>query len=130
MQRDTAFRRSVGDGPVARVGRVGVDPADRCDDVLAGPQDRDDLVVVGDQRAVHDAVGVQRQHLVGAGGGRDAEILGADDPPDVDTVLVRAVHPAPDEFQLWVIEDALDRRLTHTAGRPLDDTKFGRATHH
>src|ERR1700684_2835525 len=62
--------------------------------VLAGPQNRYDLVVVGDQRAVHHAVGVEGQHLVDAGRGRDAQRSGgAEDLADVAPVLVGAVHP-------------------------------------
>ena len=116
-------------GLVPRVAQVGVYPADRGDHVLAGPQDRNDLFVVGDQRAVHHAVGVQRQHLVDAGGGGDAERTGAEDLADVAPVLVRAVHPASDQLELRVIQHALDGGLADTSGRPLDDTKLGRATH-
>ena len=123
VQGHPAFERGVGDGFDSRVAQVGVYPADRGDHVLAGPQNRHDLFVFGDQRAVHHAVGVQRQYLVDAGGGGDAQRTGSDDLADVEAVLVCAVHPASDQLELRVIQYALDGGLADASGRPLDDTQ-------
>ena len=56
-------------------------------------------------------------------------VPGAKDLSHVDAVLVGAVHPASDQLELRVIQHALDRGLADASGRPLDDTKLGRATH-
>jgi hypothetical protein len=129
VQGHSALDRRVGDGFVTRVAWIGVYPADGGDRVLAGPQDCDDLLVVGDQRAVHHAVGVQRQHLVDAGAGGHAQRSGAEDLADVASVLVRTVHPTPDQLELRVIRHAFDGGLANPSGRPLNDTKLGRTTH-
>ncbi len=56
-------------------------------------------------------------------------VSGAEDVADVAPVLVRAVHPAPDQLQLRMIEHAFDGGLADASGRPLNDTKLGRTTH-
>ncbi len=129
VQGHPTGERSVGNRFVARVARVRVYPADRGDNVLAGPQDGDDLFVIGHQRAVHDAVGIQGKQLIEAGGGGDAKCTGSDDVTDVETILVGAVYPASGQLELRVIHHARDCGFADASGRPLDDTKFARATH-
>ena len=52
-----------------------------------------------------------------------------DDPADVDTVLLGAVHPAAGQLQLRMVQDARDGRLADSPRGPLDDAKLGRTTH-
>src|SRR5882757_5120568 len=129
VQGHPTLERRVSNGLVTLDVQVGIYPADRCDHILSGPQDRYDLFVVGDQRAVHHAVRAEGQNLVGAGGGGDTQGSGAENLADVAAVLVRAVHPAADQLELWVIQHALDGGLADPTGRPLDDAKLGRITH-
>ena len=49
------------------------------------------------------------------------QVRATDDPADIDTALLRAVHPAADELELGVREHAFDRGLTDAAGGPLND---------
>ena len=62
------------------------------------------------------------QTFVDIGGRRDSQGRTPDDLAHVDAVLVGAVHPTPDEFELRMIHHARDGGLADTPGSPLDDT--------
>src|SRR4029079_10967961 len=47
--------------------------------------------------------------------------LDCEDPADVHAVLAVGVHPAPDELEIGVEQDAFDGGLADAAGGPLDD---------
>ena len=119
--------RGLDRGDAGRVGRI--DPADGRDDVLARLEQPDHVARARHHRRVDDAVGVERADLVEAVRRLDADRADVADLADVPADLVGAVHPTPDELELGVGEDALDRlpcratRLpTERRGRSCDDS--------
>ena len=99
---------------------VGILPADRGRHALARTEDAGHDIGLGEQRRVHDAVGVDRQHGVDVVRRGHADRVAPDQLADVLARLRVGVHPAPDELEVGMVEDALDRRSTDAAGRPLD----------
>jgi hypothetical protein len=98
VQAHAARYASPIEGLHVRIGAVGIYPTNRCYDVLPRPQNGFDLVVVGNQRRVHHAVRVQRQHFVFVRAGHDTQRLPSQNLTDVAAVLVGAVHPTADKF--------------------------------
>ena len=62
----------------------------------------------------------ERQQRLDVVRGRHPDRVDAAQLADVDADLVGAVHPAPDQFELGVGDDARHRRPSDPAGRPLD----------
>ena len=122
VQRDAAFdtAHAASTSAVRSFSSEREDVADRRHDVLARPQQREDLTLVGQHGRIHDRVGVDRADLVDAVRRDHAERADPRDLARVEADLGVAVHPAPDELEIGVAEDALDRFLADEAGCPLD----------
>ncbi len=98
-----------------------VEPAQRRHHVLARLQEPGHDVDVGEDRAVDDAVGVERQERLDVAGGGDPDRSPSDERADVDAVLVGRVHPAARDLEIRVVQDPLDGGPADVAGRPLHD---------
>ena len=97
------------------------EPTERRDDVLARAQDALDDCRIGEDRAVEDAVRVEREQRVDVARRGDAERCDPGQLARIATVLGATVDPASDQLELGVIDDALDRGAADAAGGPLDD---------
>ena len=101
-------------------GGVGEHEAGRGHEVLARLEDAAHLVEIGVQRRVVHAVGVQREDLVDIVRGDHTVRLDARELTGVAPDLVGRGHVAPDQLELRVAGERLDRDLPDRAGGPLD----------
>ena len=69
---------------------------------------------------VEDAVGLERHDFVEVTGGPHADRRQAAQLPRVLTRLSLRVHVEPDQLELGVLDDGLQRAQADVAGRPLD----------
>jgi hypothetical protein len=90
--------------------REGIEPAERSDHVLARLQDADDLRRVGEQRAVEDAVRIERQHAGLVAAREDADRAQAAQLADVAPDLVWRTDPGAGQLEVRVGDDPPDGR--------------------
>ena len=97
--------------------------------VFAAGQYRAHLVEVGVARRVQHAIGIQGNNLVDVAGGDDADGVTASQDADIESVLVRGVHPGADDLHIVpVIDDRGEHFAPDRAGAPDDDAIAQRRT--